>query len=234
MCGQCHGLWEFYDAAGERQANADGLPYRPGDELANTRFIVQPTRNMDSPTMKALLADDPGFVNDIFWSDGMVRATGRGYNGLIDSPCYKNATDDARTLSCFSCHSMHQAADDRRPVAMGVGQMRTQLERPAAPEGNGACLQCHHGSSVATCQRTRSTAPNSPGSSCYNCHMPYTTYGLLKTIRSHQISSPSVQASSRPAGPTPATCVISTRRWRGRAEHLAAVVRHAACRLDER
>jgi len=35
----------------------------------------------------------------------------------------------------------------------------------------------------------------SSGSSCYNCHMPYTTYGLLKTIRSHQISSPSVQAT---------------------------------------
>jgi hypothetical protein len=28
---------------------------------------------------------------------------------------------------------------------------------------------------------------------CYNCHMPYTTYGLLKTIRSHQIDNPSVQ-----------------------------------------
>ena len=28
-----------------------------------------------------------------------------------------------------------------------------------------------------------------------NCHMPYTTYGLLKTIRSHQISSPSVTAT---------------------------------------
>ena len=28
-----------------------------------------------------------------------------------------------------------------------------------------------------------------------NCHMPYTTYGLLKTIRSHQISNPSVQST---------------------------------------
>ena len=28
-----------------------------------------------------------------------------------------------------------------------------------------------------------------------NCHMPHTTYGLLKTIRSHQISNPSVQAT---------------------------------------
>ena len=44
--------------------------------------------------MKRLLADDPGFVEDSFWSDGMVRVSGREYNGLIDSPCFKDATDD--------------------------------------------------------------------------------------------------------------------------------------------
>ena len=76
------------------EANSRGLPYRPGDDLATTRFIVQPTKNLDSPTMKAFLAADAGFVRDIFWSDGMVRATGREYNGLIDSPCFKNAADE--------------------------------------------------------------------------------------------------------------------------------------------
>src|SRR5439155_2587583 len=100
VCGQCHSLWEFYDRAGERQANAGGLPYRPGDDLSKTRFIAQPTRNMGSPAMKALLADDPEFISSIFWSDGMVRATGREYNGLLESPCYKNANEAARTLSC--------------------------------------------------------------------------------------------------------------------------------------
>ena len=40
-------------------------------------------------------------------------------------------------------------------------------------------------------------AAESSGSSCYNCHMPYTTYGLLKTIRSHTVSSPSVTESVR-------------------------------------
>ena len=44
VCGQCHGVWEFYDTAGERQANSAGLPYRPGDELTRTRFLAQPTR----------------------------------------------------------------------------------------------------------------------------------------------------------------------------------------------
>jgi hypothetical protein len=196
VCGQCHAFWEFYDPQGERQANAHGLPYRPGDELAATRFIVQPTRNLDSPTMKAFLEEDAGFIRDIFWSDGMVRATGREYNGLIDSPCYKNATDEARTMSCFSCHTMHQSADDPRAIA-------TWADDQLAPHatGNDACLPCHRAGSGA-----RRTLPDdltahtkhradSAGSSCYNCHMPYTAYGLLKTIRSHQISNPSVAAT---------------------------------------
>ena len=38
-------------------------------------------------------------------------------------------------------------------------------------------------------------AVGSAGSVCYNCHMPYTTYGLLKTIRSHTVGSPTVQES---------------------------------------
>ena len=38
-------------------------------------------------------------------------------------------------------------------------------------------------------------AADSAGSSCYNCHMPYTTYGLLKTIRSHTVGSPTVKES---------------------------------------
>ena len=38
--------------------------------------------------MQALLADDPRFLRDSFWSDGMVRVSGREYNGLIESPCF--------------------------------------------------------------------------------------------------------------------------------------------------
>ena len=192
VCGQCHSFWEFADPRGERYANAHGLPYRPGDDLSATRFIVQPTRNLDSPTMKAFLAEDAGFLRDIFWSDGMVRATGREYNGLIESPCYKNATTDARTLSCFSCHTMHTTAGDGRAIGAWADN---QLAPRAA--GNDACLPCH-GSMTRAPQLIEAHTHHraeSAGSSCYNCHMPYTTYGLLKTIRSPQISSPSVQAT---------------------------------------
>jgi cytochrome c552 len=189
VCGQCHSFWEFYDRTGERRANTHGLPYRPGDDLTATRFIVQPTRNLESPTMKALLQDDPRFVSDVFWSDGMVRATGREYNGLIESPCYRNATEPQRTMTCFSCHTMHQTSDDRRPLDEWADD---QL----SPRGVGdeACLQCHASYRANVSAHTKHRA-GSTGSSCYNCHMPYTTYGLLKTIRSHQISSPSVKAT---------------------------------------
>jgi len=186
VCGQCHSFWEFADQASERRANAHGLPYRPGDELAATRFIVQPTRNLDSPEMRAFLEADAGFIRDIFWADGMVRATGREYNGLVESPCFKNATDPARTMSCFSCHTMHQTADDLRPVSEWAND---QLAAHAT--GNGACVQCHERLSPTHSHHGQ----DSSGSSCYNCHMPFTTYGLLKTIRSHQISSPSVQST---------------------------------------
>jgi hypothetical protein len=56
--------------------------------------------------------------------------------------------------------------------------------------GNGACAPCHRMADGHSHHRAAST-----GSSCDNCHMPHTTYGLLKTIRSHQISSPSVRAT---------------------------------------
>jgi hypothetical protein len=234
VCGQCHSFWEFPDRQHDRDANAHGLPYRPGDELSATRFIVQPTKDIDSPAMKAFLEGDAGFIRDIFWSDGMVRATGREYNGLVDSPCYTNAHDDARTMTCFSCHTMHKTADDARATSDWADD---QLAPSAI--GNGACAQCHAlGARLSNASRAPSSRASrgtpceslpffaggagllgacshfsdtllepqaieahthhradSAGSSCYNCHMPYTTYGLLKTIRSHRISNPSVTAT---------------------------------------
>jgi hypothetical protein len=208
VCGQCHSFWEFEDQAAERAANARGLPYRPGDDLRQTRFIVQPTVEAGSAIIQRFLQDDPGFIRDMFWSDGMVRATGREYNALLESPCYKNATDDRHTLTCASCHTMHQTADDRRAVAEWADD---QLA-PSTRDGNETCLQCHapdrdpkppkreereggQGRDDPNVTEHTHHRADSAGSVCMNCHMPYTTYGLLKTIRSHQISSPSVKAT---------------------------------------
>ncbi len=188
-CGQCHGIWEFYDGQGERHANTQGLPFRPGDELLRTRFLAQPTVNGGSAPMMGLLETDPGFIRDSFWADGKVRVSGREYNGLLESPCFKNAKEESRTLSCFSCHAMHKPDEDSRPIDEWAND---QLK--AGMDGNNACLACHEPIRANPTAHTRHAADSS-GSSCYNCHMPYTTYGLLKTIRSHTISSPSVAES---------------------------------------
>lgn len=208
VCGQCHSFWEFEDQAAERAANARGLPYRPGDDLRQTRFIVQPTVDAGSAIMQRFLQDDPGFIRDMFWSDGMVRATGREYIALIESPCYKNATDDRHTLTCASCHSMHKPDDDPRTAAEWADDQLTPLragfilsmqdgkkvKTPRSPSDNQRCTKCHGPSDSGLTFHTEHRADSS-GSLCMNCHMPYTTYGLLKTIRSHQISSPSVKAT---------------------------------------
>jgi len=189
VCGQCHSVWEFYNSADERRANSVGLPYRPGDELRDTRFIAQPTTNLDSATMKEIVAADPGFVRDSFWSDGMIRVSGREYNGLIESPCFKNAPDAKSTLTCFSCHGMHQQADDHRPVQ----EWANSKQLLTGMDGNEACLRCHPAFRAKLMEHTKHVAASA--NLCYNCHMPYTTYGLLRALRSHQVSSPNVAVS---------------------------------------
>jgi hypothetical protein len=196
VCGQCHGVWTAYDGAGERQVNVAGFPYRPGDELEETRFVAQPTTNMGSPTMRRLLAKFPSFVDDSFWPDGMIRVSGREYNGLIDSPCFKDARDQKRTLSCSSCHAMHKQPGDARSIPEWADTHQVS----AGMAGNDACLQCHEPMRANITAHTKHSA-GSTGSSCYNCHMPYTTYGLLKALRSHQVSSPTVTASVQTGRP---------------------------------
>ena len=190
VCGQCHSVWEFYSSDDERAANLDGLPYRPGDELTDTRFVAQPMRNLNDPTMLDFLEQDPEFVRGSFWSDGMVRVSGREYNGLIDSPCFRDAIEPEHTLSCFSCHTMHKTADDPRPIATWADTHQVSSNGST----NDACLQCHATIAPNVSAHTNH-AGDSTGSQCYNCHMPYTSYGLLKAIRSHTVSSPSVAES---------------------------------------
>jgi hypothetical protein len=217
VCGQCHSVWEYFDETGERRANASGLPYRPGDDLAQTRLVVQPTKNRNVPTVRALLEAYPNYLADSFWPDGMVRVSGREYNGLIDSPCFVNARDEKHTLTCFSCHTMHKPPTDPRPVA----EWADTHQVTAGMNGNGACLQCHNGIGNNLSAHTRH-APESTGSSCYNCHMPYTTYGLLRAQRSHQISSPTVKASVESGRPNACNGCHLDKTLAWTSDHLSA------------
>src|SRR5262245_188991 len=105
-------------------------------------------------------------------TDGQIRVTGREYNGLVETVCHTRGN-----LSCLSCHSIHQS-DPNDHLASGM-------------DGNRACLQCHEKIGHNLTSHTHH-APGPTGSQCYNCHMPYATYGLLKAVRNHYIDSPSV------------------------------------------
>ena len=189
VCGQCHSTSIRHDRLGAPAAGASAGPYRPGRDLDATHFVLQPARNLDAAAMRTILEADPSALRDSFWSDGMVRVSGREYNGLIDSPCFRDARDEARRMSCLSCHAMHKPDDDGRSIASWADTH--QLSSRSGDEG---CLQCHDRLRANPSAHTRHQA-GSPGSACYNCHMPYTSYGLLRALRSHQVSSPTATAS---------------------------------------
>jgi len=94
-------------------------------------------------------------------------------------------------MSCLSCHDMHSGENDKRPKEQWADdQMKIGMR------GNQACLQCHqeYKSPEQLALHTHHAA-GSTGSNCYNCHMPHTTLGLMKAMRSHTIDSPSVAAT---------------------------------------
>jgi predicted CXXCH cytochrome family protein len=183
VCGRCHGIAWILDSADFR---ANGSRFRPGMELKSVAPVIQPTRPAEMPAeLVKALRGIPSFLSDRYWPDGMVRVSGRDFNGLIESPCYKKGS-----LSCLSCHSMHQS-DPVNQISAGM-------------EGNGACLQCHKQfrASASLAAHTHHPA-DSTGSVCYDCHMQRTTYGLLKAIRNHYIENPGAAVSAgtgRPNG----------------------------------
>ncbi|HAB17083.1 MAG TPA: C cytochrome precursor [Verrucomicrobiales bacterium] len=172
VCGQCHGMNWVRDPD---QWSQTGFPYRPGDDLEATTPLIRPARFDHQPWLPEELKRDQSFLEGAFWPDGRIRVTGREYNGLIETACHTRGN-----LTCLSCHSIHQSDPDDH-LAVGM-------------EGNQACLQCHEKIGRNLESHTHH-APVSTGSQCYNCHMPYATYGLLKAVRNHYIDSPSVKTT---------------------------------------
>ena len=189
VCGQCHSVFDLYDDDVPNWRN-HGFRYRPGDELTKTRHIIRASHDPYQPVTRKLRERDPTLLKDAFWSDGMVRVSGREYTGMIESPCYQRGD-----LSCMSCHAMHMPADDPRPLSEWADD-----QLAPGMEGNRACLQCHDEFNDKLSEHTHHTSA-STGSLCYNCHMPHTTYGVLKAIRSHQIDSPTISATRETGRP---------------------------------
>lgn len=189
-CGQCHSVWAFASLAEMETVGQDGLPFQPGDHALRGRFLVQPGSSQDADKLARLDAANPDFLPDTFWPDGVVRVTGREYNGVATSPCFAGGQ-----FSCTSCHELH-------PADTSAAKLATWPVDQLAPERDGdqACLQCH-GEIGRDVPAHTFHAPASAGSRCYDCHMPHTTYGLLGAVRTHRITVPSVaneRATGRP------------------------------------
>jgi predicted CXXCH cytochrome family protein len=203
LCGQCHSITLFHDDDAWVRA---GHGHAPPDPMETWGRLVRHPLRADQPWVDAVLEDNPDFFAELFWPDGMVRVSGREYNGLVESACHQRGE-----LACTTCHSMHDATPD------------DQL-RPEA-RGDEVCTTCHAsiGADVFGHTHHRSGASH-PG--CADCHMPHTTYGLLKAIRSHEIDSPRVETSLDAGRPNACNLCHLDRTLAWTAEHLGVWYGH--------
>ncbi len=195
VCGQCH--CQDIPTTNMTTYLQSGMPFRAGDDLEELSRIVQIEDKVE------------GSPKDQFWHDGACRVGGDEFNGLADSPCYLNGTGESQ-LSCLSCHSMHHYSEP-------TYQLGEQMD------GNHACTQCHSESQYTDQVETHTHhPPASSGSLCFNCHMPRSSFALLKGIRSHRIDSPVVYSVGH-RGSRPNACNLchldQTLDWSSR--HLA-------------
>ncbi|MCC9601307.1 cytochrome c3 family protein [Stieleria sp. JC731] len=192
LCGQCHGMMmiSIADAKDKETYFSSGRQFRPGDQLEDAPFLrlVRASKDFKESESFRLFDAHPGVTENHFWPDGQMRVTGRDYSGMIESPCYQRGE-----LGCVSCHTMHQQ-DESLQAEWKDDQLKPQMRT------DDACLQCHP--SYADLGESHTHHPvGSEGSRCMNCHMPHTVYGILKSSRSHTISSPSVATTLQTGRP---------------------------------
>ena len=175
VCARCHSYF-FPKDQEEWWSRGFSRSFLPGDDLGTSQLLLSPEvfGQPGAPTLEES-------TQSLFYQDGTIRVGGREHNGLVRSPCFERGTGK-RQLSCLSCHSLHRSEPQDQ---LGAGK-----------DGNSACTPCHEREGAELSRHTRH-APSSPGSLCYNCHMPHTTYALLGAIRSHRIDSPSFDQRTR-------------------------------------
>lgn len=172
ICGRCHSKIRPKDARVNQHAFQVGDPYTPGDPL---------NRWFDLP-----LPDDTYTTSqprdNLYWRDGTPLAVGLEYQGTILSACYQRG-EGSQQMGCMSCHSLHDSES--------VDQLRSTMRT------NEACYQCHPQYRGAALAQHTHHEMRSTGSQCYNCHMPNVVYGLLGVHRSHRVTIPRADISSK-------------------------------------
>jgi hypothetical protein len=183
VCAFCHSVHVFRDIPTALDFSEHGPSFRPGQDIRDFWHIVH-AGDSTSPIVQGNLKRDPHWLEDRFWPDGVVNVVGREYNAVAASPCYRGGN-----FGCISCHELHQRKSDTRSRKEWANQ-----QLGPGMDGDEACLQCHKEMRGAVEAHTHH-AVASPGSRCQDCHMPYTSWGLLKASRTHQIGSPDVAST---------------------------------------
>lgn len=110
------------------------------------------------------------------WDDGMPKGIGMLLRSFIESACWNQAR-----VACYDCHDPHANKRPRRPGLLEAG-----------PVSDRYCLDCHDQLADQIAEHTHH-APGTPGSFCYDCHMPHTLQNLVggyeKLTRTHWMSS---------------------------------------------
>jgi predicted CXXCH cytochrome family protein len=113
-----------------------------------------------------------------YWPDGRPRRFSNDALGLWQSECFLKGR-----ATCTSCHHDPHLPDvDKNP----------QL----ASNRNALCTGCHEAIGQRLADHTRHR-PDGPGSSCVECHMPYTVVSLRSRMRDHAIGVPSPENTRR-------------------------------------
>src|SRR6185503_11969708 len=89
ICGRCHSVHSAREGENWLQ---NGSSYLPGEELETKIQVLRHPKSFEQR-------------RGAFWSDGMIRVSGREYNGLLKTPCFQKGD-----MSCLTCHSMHQSS----------------------------------------------------------------------------------------------------------------------------
>jgi hypothetical protein len=222
-CGGCH---SFSLPHSENITHPAGEPLTASHAIrrydeATKDYLRRQYENLglsDGELEDALSADFEGS----FWPDGMVRIAGREYNGMLDTKCHT-----AGELSCVSCHQLHKPRKDPRSYkAWADDQLHSGFRTDKA------CTQCHDPAAYSATTHTHHAAASS-GSRCYNCHMPHTTYGVLKAMRSHTITSPTVLESTKYGRPNACNLCHLDQTLDWTAHHLAERYGQAVPRLSD-
>ncbi len=224
LCGQCHGFRPFPTPEARATWEREGSAWRPGKDLEAIHPLLRGRVADNPPALRAFAERNTASLAQSFWSDGEVRVSGREYGGLAESACFQRGE-----LSCLSCHAMHPDTQDPRELARWASD---QLK--PGRDTSAACLGCHEVYADAE-KRAAHThhAPGSSGSDCLNCHMPFTTSGLTKAIRSHTIRSPRVATALATGRPDACSLCHLDKPLAWTAEKLASWYGHAVPVLDE-